>query len=327
MAAAKLLILTAAACAWPSFGIKAELSLPNAGKSGFNLHVYAPSSNGDFPVIFFVPGFEGDAPVSLYSDLIRRIVEKGYIIVGADHVEFPDYPKGGRNFLHVLSWAEEGLEKALRENWGAESPVPDVRSRAAVMGQSEGNHDVGMALALNCSIAKAAVLIDPVDGVDPYGVIKNQNLIKVGEKLNFSIPALILDNGLDDKANFAEPPCMPPAMGTSRWMKAWRGPFWRINATEYGHVDCLDSTSAAVGKLLCPSHLWTKKADYRSMLADAIHLFLGALFSGEKTLLAELEDPQFTSINVTVDHDLKGLTHDEISTGCRNVQSSVEVIV
>merc|ERR1712159_228879 len=120
--------------------------------------------------------------------------------------------------------------------------VPDILNRTAVMGQSAGNHVGGEALSVACSVAKAFVMIDPVDGYDPYRIVKSQDLIKPGAKVNFTIPALLLDNGLDPKAaNRFEPPCAPPAVSNDHFYNAWRGPIWNINATAYGHTDCTDT--------------------------------------------------------------------------------------
>merc|ERR1712166_1471188 len=78
------------------------------------------------------------------------------------------------------------------------------------MGQSAGNHVLGQALADGCMYAKAFVMIDPVDGLDPYGIVKSEDLITPGTKVNFTIPSLILDNGLDPQKAFSLfPACMP----------------------------------------------------------------------------------------------------------------------
>merc|ERR1712100_227025 len=108
-------------------------------------------------------------------------------------------------------------------------------------------------------------MIDPVDGVDPFGIVKSEDLITPGKKVNFSVPALLLDNGLDPKGVKAFPTvaCMPIKLGSPRWYNAWRGPIWRINATAYGHVDCLDDALISVAGLVCPSDPKTDKAAYR----------------------------------------------------------------
>ena len=110
----------------------------------YDLHVFAPETTASYPVIFFVGGVGGDAPVPLYSELLSLVVVRGYIAVGFDHLALPNYPKHGREFLRLLEWASGGgLAAAMAaQNLTA---VPDV-GRAAVMGQSAGNHVIGEAL-------------------------------------------------------------------------------------------------------------------------------------------------------------------------------------
>jgi len=285
----------------------------------FRLHVFAPpgSVNASFPVIFFVGGFAGDEPVFTYSELLERIAARGFIVVGADNLRTPNYPKQGWNFLDVLRWASDGNLRAMMEGQGLKAQ-PDVVNRAAVMGHSEGNHVIAQALVYDCSVAKAVVMVDPVDGFDPYRLVKSEDLITPGQKLNFTTPALILDNGLDStKANPLFPPCDPPAMGTARFFQAMRGPVWNVNATAYGHLDCLN-LALARKQFVCASDPTTDKAAYHAVLANTTVLFLEALFARRQDDLALLEDPSHFPVDVTLKQDLKGLQLDEILPGCSN---------
>merc|ERR1711988_1314514 len=97
----------------------------------------------------------------------------------------------------VLTWAQQGGLKAEMVNRTL-AAIPDL-DRTTVMAQSAGNHIVGQALADSCMYAKAFVMIDPVDGFDPFGLVHTEDLIHPRKKLNFSTPALILDTGLDPK--------------------------------------------------------------------------------------------------------------------------------
>lgn len=290
----------------------------------YNLLVFAPKSNKSFPTIFFVTGFGADMPVSGYSDLLTRIANKGYVVAGLHRLGMPNYPKEARELQDVVTWAKAGN---LKEQMVAHKFVasPDL-NRMAVMGQSSGNHIVGQALADSCMGAKAFVMIDPVDGVDPYGKISNENLIIPGEKVNFTIPSLILDNGLDpQKAASFYPPCMPIKLGSPRWYSAWNGPIWHVNATAYGHVDCLNDGWKKVGSLICPSNPKTDKAAYRQHLAETADLFLGALFGTSPKDLLLLEDPKHFLVDVVLEHDRKGLKDEQILPGCTNVHAAIVV--
>jgi len=164
---------------------------------GFTLRYHAPEGTGNYPLVLFVSGFSGLAPVFTYRKFVSALTEKGYIVVGMDHVKLPNYPAQGQAFNNIMEWVAAGnltaeLVKAKI------SATPDL-SRVAVMGQSAGNHVVGQGLTDGCSIAKAQVMIDPVDGFDPFGMVHSEDLITPGEKLSYSIPTLLLDNELDPK--------------------------------------------------------------------------------------------------------------------------------
>jgi len=291
------------------------------------IHIYAPQSSKSFPTIFFVSGFGANAPVFGYSDLLTRIANKGYIVVGLNRLSFPNYPLEAKRFLDVLTWAQAGhlKERMIQHKLDA---MPDL-DRTAVMGQSSGNHIVGQALADSCMYAKAFVMIDPVDGVDPFGIIHTEDLITPGAKVNFSIPALILDNGLDPKGvrAFKSVACMPIALGTPRWYNAWRGPLWRVNATAYGHVDCLDDSFILLGGLVCPSDSKTDKPKYREHLATNSALFLKALFEKSPGTLQLLEDTSHFNVDVLLEHDRKGLPDEKLVPGCTNVPSRTLVTI
>lgn len=302
-----------------SYDVSQSNRIPVNSQSGLNytVHIYAPKTSASFPTIFFVSGFGGDAPVFGYSDLLTRIASKGYIVVGLDHLRVPRYPKEAKQFLEVMTWAKGGnlITKMTQLKLVC---TPDL-DRTIVMAQSAGNHIVGQALADNCMYAKAFVMIDPVDGLDPFGKIHSEDLITPGKKVNFSTPALILDNGLDPKGvrAFKSVPCMPLQLGSPRWYNAWRGPIWHVNATAYGHIDCLDDAVIKIGGLVCPSNSTTNKAAYREHLAATSSLFIDAILGQEPANLALLEDPNHFKVDVVLEHDRKGL--NRIEPGCINI--------
>jgi len=294
-------------------------------KGIFNFDIYSPEDGdncitGKFPIIFFVTGFGASVPATLYSDLLTQIVQQGFIVVGLSRLGVPNYPMEGGRLLDVLEWAQAGhLEEMMAmHNFTA---IPDILERAAVMGQSAGNHVVGEALVSNCSVVKAFVMIDPVDGFDPFGVDHKQDLITPGIMLNFTTPGLLIDNGLDPKKlNRLFPACAPANMSNDKFYNAWPGPIWNINATAYGHIDCLnDGAASSVAKyFVCPSNSKTNKASYRSMIADAAATFLSALFQSKPDQLKLLEDPSHFSIDVVLKYDLKGLSRSSVKPSCIN---------
>jgi len=302
--------LAAGAHHYPAFDIDGQT---------FKFSVYSVSEDftGELPVIFFISGLAGVAPVSTYSDLLGQIADANYLVVGLDHLKFPNYPEQGQDFHDLLEWAGQGNLAAEFASRGIKS-VPDVANRAAVMGQSAGNHVVGQALVDGCSIAKALVMIDPVDGLDPFGKIHSEDLITPGQKLSFNIPALHLDNYLDPKKDKTGVACSPAELSGPRWFDAMQGPVWNVNATQFGHVDCLDSGVLQAASLMCPTKPLKNKKPYRKMLAASITTFLGALFDGKTEDLNLLEDASKFDVEVVVRQDLKGIAHGDVKPGCTN---------
>jgi len=293
------------------------LAVASGDDLGFNLHYSAPDDAGTYPVIFFVTGFSGLAPGFTYSSFVKDVSSKGYIVVSLDHIKLPNYPAQGQAFNGVMEWAKAGnLLPALKE--AKINAVPDLE-HVAVMGQSAGNHVVGQGLSDGCSLAKAQIMIDPVDGFDPFGKVHSQDLITPGQKLNYTTPTLLLDNELDPKKlNRLFPACAPAELGANRWFDAAAGPVFNVNASKYGHIDCLDDLFIAAGKLICPTDKSTDKKAYKSHLADSIYIFLTGLFQGEADNFDKMEDPTSFGVDVTLRQDLKGMAHEDIKPGCVN---------
>ena len=64
------------------------------------------------------------------------------------------------------------------------------------MGHSSGAHITTNYMKLGCHNIKGMILISPVDGVDPFGLIEDF-CITPGEKLPFTTPTLIITAGRD----------------------------------------------------------------------------------------------------------------------------------
>jgi hypothetical protein len=284
---------------------------------GFNLHFTAPQGSHNLPVILFVTGFSGLAPGFTYSKFVQEVSDKGYIIVGMDHIKAPNYPAQGQDFNNIMEWVKAGnLATALKE--AKIDATPDL-DKVAVMGQSAGNHVVGQGLSDGCSLAKAQIMIDPVDGFDPFGIVHAEDLITPGQKLKYTTPTLLLDNELDPKKkNLLFPACAPANLGAPRWFDATAGPVFNVNASKYGHIDCLDDIFIAAGNIICPTDFSTDKNAYKSHLATTIDTFLTGLYNGQEDLFEKLEDPSSFAVDVTLRQDLKAMSHADIVPGCTN---------
>ena len=231
-----------------------------------------------------------------------------------DHAGLPDYPRHGRELEALLRWAESGLAGALV---AAGVPATADWSRAMVMGQSAGSHLIAEALRERCvGAAKALVFLDPVDGYDPFRLVKSQDVIVPGKKLPFSVPTLLLSTGLDgSRTSPLSPPCAPAELGASRWFAALPGPRWSVNATAYGHVDCMNDDTIRTLQHICKSDPNTDKNAYREFIVRTVTLF-ARVFTAPAELRGLAAAANF-NVSVELAQDLDGQAIARIQPGCQ----------
>ena len=258
----------------------------------------------------------------------------------------PDYAKlgallAGTTLPFLRSAAFLGSFSAAAARAGTAVASPDARlSNLAVGGHSAGNHIALRALVgpdMNSSApsdvsacpggggggyARAAILIDPVDGVDPFGFIK-QYVIHPPARLPFAAPALHIETGLDPVSAVLDfPPCAPPKLSNTRFFNAWRGPIWQVNFTKFGHVSLCNGLEGSAAGIICAKPpKGTDEGAFRGAVAAAVRAFLGALFgaaqAGEReaevAALRSLETPAtFAPLDVELQHNYDG--HDNLAT-------------
>ncbi len=84
------------------------------------------------------------------------------------------------------------------------------------------------------------ILLDPVDGFDPFGIVKDY-ITNPPIQLPFITPTLIISTGLDSVSIFSHGvACAPANISNVRFYDSLSGPTWFNNFTSYGHADILD---------------------------------------------------------------------------------------
>merc|ERR1712048_973215 len=107
--------------------------------------------------------------------------------------------------------------------------------------------------------------------------------------MGYETPTLLLDNELDPVAkNKLFPACAPAKLGAPRWFDAVAGPVFNVNASKYGHVDCLNDVFIKAGTIMCPSDKTTDK------------------------------NASSFGVDVTLRQDLKEMDVSDIKPGCTN---------
>merc|ERR1719456_171824 len=117
--------------------------------------------------------------------------------------------------------------------------------------------------------------MDPVDGQDPLGIVKNF-CITPGQKLNFSIPALLVRTGLDPAKKHGLA-CAPDKLSNQRFFNAWSGPIWMVNATKYAHLDVMNTGIGKMGTVVCAADDEPRPV-YQEHIANLTSFFLKTIF-------------------------------------------------
>ena len=84
---------------------------------------------------------------------------------------------------------------------------------------------------------------------------------------------------------------------------AWNGPIWKLNATEFGHMDLSDDARLSPPVLMCPGQgEEEERIKYRGSLVVAIHAFLDGVYGkrgGEMNLRQVLEEGDGLTVHTT----------------------------
>lgn len=109
-----------------------------------------------------------------------------------------------------------------------------------LLGHSAAGHTLVSYLVKSCGNVNSLVLLDPVDGYDPFAKV-NELVTNPPVQLDFVTPTLIIANGLDSDAKFPPMvPCAPANISNIRFYECLPGPTWLLNFTSYGHIGVLD---------------------------------------------------------------------------------------
>lgn len=191
----------------------------------------------------------------------------------------------------------------LRANLPAGVGAAADWDKVALSGHSAGNHVFVQYLQEQCGIVKAAIMIDPVDGYDPFGIEKIY-CITPGQKTQFDAPALLIRTGLDPVVKTMVA-CAPTKLSNDRFYNAWAGPIWMANATGYGHLDACDDGINAIAGVICAADKLPKPA-YHAEVAGLVSSFLSLVFGGDAGAERALLDAAAMPVDTVALHDYNG---------------------
>ena len=268
------------------------------GDSKWSYDIWAPESGGKYPIMVYVTGGGGIAPGSTYSSLGKAMADKGVVVTMLSRLAAPQPKTDAALESKALDWLEENVPKlGLKATANFDQLV--------LSGHSAGNHVFCDLLVDSCgnSKAKAAVMMDPVDGYDPFGVIKNY-CTTPGEKLSFDTPALLLRTGLDPKVKLLVA-CAPDRISNQRFFDAWSGPIWMVNATKYGHLDVNDDGVGKLGGVVCATDNEPNDV-YHEHIAGLVDSFFSMIFKGDGSAEEKLNDISSMKVDAEAQKDYNG---------------------
>jgi len=266
--------------------------------SKWTANIYAPETEGSYPVMVYITGGGGLAPGSSYSDLASAMADKGMIVTMLSRTAVPAPKKDATLEAKAVEW--------LQENF------PTFKSKATpnfeqlvLSGHSAGNHVTCNFLVDSCgnNLAKAVVMMDPVDGFDPLGMVNNF-CTTPGKKLDFDVPALLLRTGLDPVVKKMVA-CAPDKISNQRFFEAWSGPIWMVNATKYGHLDVNNAGVGKMGSVLCAGDDEPNDV-YQAHIADLVDSFLGMVLKGDADAEKRLNDVSSMKVDAEAQKDYNG---------------------
>ena len=296
---------------------------PNAAYAPWHLHVWAPSSPSPAParVMFFAPGFAGFMASTDYSEILSTVAANtNTVVVGIDRklklahglvVNYTDLAYTAGKVIEEYIENDEGLLKDCKSH--GFSGTINTKSDFVFAAHSAGNHlSVRRMVNWGCQKFTSMVMIDPVDGEDPEGIIK-EYVIHPPAPVNFTIPALHIMTGKDPQGH---PSCAPAFMANARFYNAWTGPIWQINATLFGHMGVVDADRGGLFKLACPKNKnATARGVYRSTVAESMTKFINGLYNGDVGMLNSLTQPQTFPFPVVLQQKNMNVTGGALGKG------------
>jgi len=268
--------------------------------------IWLPEGQADTPMLYMVGGLGGLLPGDGYDTILSRVASHGFTVVQPWMIgNNPITNYEGIWLDDVMAWVENHLKDKLEED-GIGGGVSFDHRTLFLISHSAGGHVAVEYLKHHCGDVKGQILLSPVDGFDPFGLI-NMFAITPGQYLNFNLPTLVLMCGLDavsgiDWAGGLMPACAPVELSNTRFYDAMPGNAWLLNATEYGHGDTLDQfyVDAIQFTHFCAAAPPEQSRDnYRRFVAGEIVTFMSYLLAREPCdILNFMEDPALMPVPV-----------------------------
>ncbi|CAF1132739.1 unnamed protein product [Adineta steineri] len=280
----------------------------------FRLDIYSPTTPGSYPVLIYLPGLAGLVPSTFYTTMVTTIAQQNVILIGISKIENIKPEKISIHIATFLEWIikpNDGATRLFAEHKAVKDVLPNM-DRLGFLTHSSAAHSLGQYLNTTCGPLKLIIMMNPVDGIDPFGIVQDF-ITHPPTPLPFRTPTLIISAGLDNvSVGKKTPACAPNNISNDRWYRSLYGPTFLINITDYGHADNLDEPFHEASKLMCTSckgsicHFSQYKTDEATLITSFVH----AIFNRDLQQLQIIKNPQvYLQSHVLNKYDLHGYNY------------------
>ena len=139
----------------------------------FGLEIFSPTTSGSYPMMIFLTGLNGLAPMTAYTELLTTVAEQNIIVIAISKIGNIKPEKVAVHVGHFLDWVikpDDGAARLFAEQKAVEGVTPNT-TRLGFLSHSSAAHPLGQYLNGTCGPIKLIVMMNPVDGIDPWGRI------------------------------------------------------------------------------------------------------------------------------------------------------------
>ena len=191
-----------------------SIIIPTDPTIRFRLDIYSPTTAGSYPVMVFLTGLSGTIPATDYTTFLKNIARQKVIVIGIAKIENIAPEKMAVHLVDFLQWLikpNDGATRLFAEHKAVTGVKPDV-GRLGFLSHSSAGHPLAQYLNGTCGPLKLTVMMNPVDGLDPFGIFDDfvtrmkmpaacscstiSSSVDPPNPLPYRIPTLIISAGL-----------------------------------------------------------------------------------------------------------------------------------